>query len=92
MGYKTFRNIAIGLKMIGLIILLIGLPSSGAYIGAGIYNHEDETLGGGIQSLAIIIGIAIGSLIIGSIFDKTADDVRTEQLIERLESYKGHRR
>ena len=85
MRYQTNRNLAIGLKIVGWIILLLGLTFYGGSIGAGIYNHDDDQLGGGIQLLSIAIGFGIGFLIAGSISDKLADDKKHEQLMEKLE-------
>jgi len=89
MRYQTNRNLAIGLKIIGWIILLLGLTFYGGSIGAGVYNHDYDQLGGGIQLMAISIGIGIGFLIAGSISDKIADDKKHEQLMQKLEEKKG---
>jgi len=92
MNHQTNRNLAIGLKMIGWIILLLGLTFYGGSIGAGVYNHDDEQLGGGIQLLGISIGVGIGFLLGGSISDKIADDKKMDLLLERLELKTGPRR
>lgn len=92
MRYQANRNLAIGLKVVGWIILILGLTFYGGSIGAGIYNQDDDQLGGGVQFLAISIGIGIGFLIAGSIHDKIADDKKFELLMEKMDEKKSRYR
>ncbi len=92
MGYQTYRNFSIGMKIIAIIIILFGLFLNGGSIGAGIYNHDDGQLGEGIQFLAISIGFGISFLIVGSIFDKIVEDIKYELVLEKLEKRRGQYR
>ena len=84
MDYRRRRTIASGAKLVGLLILFVGMAWGSMDVGAGIYNHDDSQLGGGYQILGISIGISIGLLILGGIWDRIADDMRHEELMDQL--------
>ncbi len=93
MDYRGKRAIASGFKVLGLMILFVGMAWGSMDVGAGIYNHDDSQLGGGYQILGVTIGISIGLLILGGIWDRVADDMRHEELMEQLrESRPRYRR
>lgn len=88
MKYKTYRNFSIGVKVIAILMILYGSISYGGSIGAGIYNHDNDQIGEGIQFLTITIGLGIAFLIVGSIIDKQADDIKHHQLMESIKKGK----
>ena len=84
MDYKNIRNSAIGIKVVGWLILLVGMIWGSGDIGAGIYNNDNSQLGGGYQIVGIALGISIGLLILGGIWDRIADDKKHEELMDKL--------
>ncbi|MGA1848081.1 MAG: hypothetical protein ACMUHB_01955 [Thermoplasmatota archaeon] len=92
MRYSSLRNIAIFSRIIGWLILVVGLVWGAGDWGAGIYNDDNDQLGGGIQIVGITVGIAVGFLLIASSIDRMADDVRNEELVASLlEASSGRR-
>jgi hypothetical protein len=84
MRYSSLRNGAVFLRIIGWIILLVGLVWGAGDLGAGVYNDDDNQLGGGIQIVGITIGIAAGFILLASSIDKMADDVRNAELVASI--------
>ncbi|MCK5773378.1 MAG: hypothetical protein KAH57_06275 [Thermoplasmata archaeon] len=91
MDYRRKRAIASGFKVLGLMIIFVGMAWGSMEVGAGIYNHDDSQLGGGYQILGVSIGISIGLLILGGIWDRVADDMRHEELMEKLSQVRPDR-
>ena len=84
MRNSSLRVGAIVLKIIGWLILLVGLIWGAGDWGAGVYNNDNDQLGGGIQIVGITVGIAVGFILVASSIDKMADDVRDAELVATL--------